>query len=891
MEVSKDYNPLKIEPKWQERWEELGVYRFDREDKKKPAYVIDTPPPYPSGEFHMGTALNWTYFDIVARYKRMRGFNVLFPQGWDCHGLPTEVQVEKRYGIHKGDLPLEKFRKLCIKLTEENIAHMREEMNSLGFSIDWSTEYRTMDPDYYRRTQLSFVQLYKRGLIYRGEHPVNWCPRCETAIADAEVEYEDREAALSYIKFKLHGENEYLTIATTRPEYLPACVVVAVFPGDERYGKHVGKKLEVPPFGQVVEVIEDHEVDPEFGTGVVMVCTFGDKTDVRWVKRHKLPVVKLIDEKGNMSEVAGKYAGLTLEECKRSIVNDLRKAGLLVKQEKLAQSVGVCWRCETPVEILTKPQWFMRVLDLKKKVIEGAKQVRWVPEHMRQRLIDWVESMDWDWVISRQRIFATPIPAWYCTSCKEPIVAEEKQLPVNPAKDKPPVERCPNCGSESFEPEQDVLDTWMDSSITIAAHAGWPELDRRLFPADLQPNGTDIIRTWDYYLLVRHLALLGEVPYRTVLINGMVFGEDGRKMSKSLGNYVDTTMARGKYGADALRQWAAIGASTGSDIPFSWKDVDFGYRFMRKFWNAARFAGPHLNAKIAEFDPKKLKFRAVDLWILSRLNRLIKQITSWLEDFQFNHALGAIQTFVWHEFCDMYIEEVKHRLYGDDPTADAARYTLYHVILTATKLLAPFTPHFSEEVYQTYFAKDCPYPSVHVSSWPEVNKKFINESAERTGEIANLIVSALRQFKSARKMALSKEIPSVEIYVSSKEMAKQLKQVGGDISGTMRVSKLNIKVGRPKLAERVLAVEPKLARLGPRLRADAKLVVQALREAKPEKLVKQLAKGKLKLRAGGKQFELTLEDVRVIKETASAGHKVEVIDIQEPALTILIVFS
>jgi len=888
VEVSKDYDPLKVEPRWQKRWEELDLYRFDREDKTKPTYVIDTPPPYPSGEFHMGTALNWTYFDIVARYKRMRGFNVLFPQGWDCHGLPTEVQVEKRYGIRKGDLPPEKFRELCIKLTEENITHMREEMNSLGFSIDWSTEYRTMDPDYYRRTQLSFVQLYKRGLIYRGEHPVNWCPRCETAIADAEVEYEDREAKLSYIKFKLHGEDEYLTIATTRPEYLPACVVVAVYPGDERYGKYVGKKVEVPPFGQVVELIEDREVDPEFGTGVVMVCTFGDKTDVRWVKRHKLPVVKLIDEKGNMSEAAGKYTGMTIEECKSKIVDDLRKAGLLLKQEKLAQSVGACWRCNTPVEILTKPQWFMRVLDLKDKVIEGAKRVRWVPEHMRQRLIDWAESMDWDWVISRQRIFATPIPAWYCTGCREPIVAEEKQLPVIPAKDKPLVKRCPKCGGESFEPERDVLDTWMDSSITIAVHAGWPELDRRLFPADLQPNGTDIIRTWDYYLLVRHLALLGEAPYRTVLINGMVFGEDGRKMSKSLGNYIDTTMARGKYGTDALRQWAVIGASTGSDIPFSWKDVDFGYRFMRKFWNAARFAGPHLKAKISELDPKKLKFRLVDRWILSRFNRLIEQTTSWLEDFQFNRALSAIQTFVWHELCDMYIEEVKHRLYGDDPTADAARYTLYHVMLTAAKLLAPFTPHFAEEIYHTYFAKDHPYPSVHASSWPQVNKKFIDESAERAGELANLIVGALRQFKSERKMALSRKLPSVEIYASSKETAKQLKEVGADIVGTLRVGKLNIKVGRPKLAERVLAVEPELAKLGPRLRADVKLIVQALRKAKPEDLAKQLAQGKLKLRAGGKRFELAPEDVRVIKETARAGRKVEIIDIQKPALTLLI---
>ena len=888
MEITKDYDPFEVEPKWQRRWDELGVYRFRREDMKSPTYVIDTPPPYPSGEFHMGTALNWTYFDIVARYKRMRGFNVLFPQGWDCHGLPTEVQVEKRYGIRKGDLPPERFRELCVKLTEENIAHMREEMNSLGFSIDWSTEYRTMDPSYYGKTQLSFIRLHKKGLIYRGEHPVNWCPRCETAIADAEVEYEEREATLNYIKFRIHGEEGHLTIATTRPEYLHACVVVAVHPEDERHKANVGKKLEVPPFGQVVELIEDREVDPEFGTGVVMVCTFGDKTDVRWVKRHKLPVVRAIDERGRMNEAAGKYAGLTLEECKREVIEDLRKAGLLVKQEGLPQRVGTCWRCGATVEILSKPQWFMRVLDLKDEVIEGAKRVRWVPEHMRQRLVDWAESMDWDWVISRQRIFATPIPVWYCTKCKEPVVAEEHQLPVDPARDKPPIERCRKCGNDRFEPERDVLDTWMDSSITIAAHAGWPEPDPRLFPADLQPNGTDIIRTWDYYLLVRHLALLGEVPYRTALINGMVFGEDGRKMSKSLGNYVDTTFARKRYGADALRQWAAVGASTGSDIPFSWKDVDFGHRFMRKLWNAARFAGPHLaGARVPELDPAELEFTPADRWMMSRLHRLIKEVTGLLEDFQFNRALIAIQTFVWHEFCDMYVEEVKHRLYGGDPTADAARYTLYHVLLSITKMLAPFTPSFAEEVYQTHFAHDYPFPSVHVSDWPAPDERFIDEAAERVGELLNLVVSALRQFKAERRMALSKELEAVEIY-AEEEIAGQLALAGDDICGTMRVGRLDISIGKPELVERVVSVEPDLSKLGPRLRSRAKLVAEALAKVDLGVLAEQLSRGEIELVVEGERTALTPEEVRVVKETIREGRKVEVIDIPEPAMTLLV---
>ncbi|MEW6222640.1 MAG: valine--tRNA ligase [Candidatus Hadarchaeota archaeon] len=885
MEVAKDYEPLKVEPKWQKKWGEWEVHKFDRDDKGRQTYVIDTPPPYPSGEFHMGTALNWTYFDIVARYKRMSGYNVLFPQGWDCHGLPTEVQVEKRYGIRKGDVPAEKFRELCVKLTEENIAHMREEMNSLAFSIDWSTEYRTMDPSYYGKTQLSFVQLYKKGLIYRGEHPVNWCPRCETAIADAEVEYGDRETVLSYIKFKLVG-GDFVKIATTRPEFLPACVVVAVNPKDERQRALLGKKVEVPPFGQVVEVIEDPEVDPEFGTGVVMVCTFGDKTDVRWVKRHKLPVVRLLDERGRMTQAARQYAGMTVEESKKAVLEDLEKAGLVESQEKLAQSVGVCWRCKTPVEILSRPQWFMRVIEMNNRVLEEAKKVKWAPEHMLTRFTDWVKSMDWDWVISRQRIFATPIPAWYCSSCKEPIVADEKQLPVIPVKDRPMSEKCPKCGGQDFEPEHDVLDTWMDSSITIAAHAGWPELDRRLFPADLQPNGTDIIRTWDYYLMVRHLALLGETPYRTVLVNGMVLGTDGRAMHKSLGNYVDSTKAREKYGADALRQWAAIGASTGADVPFSWKDVEFGHRFMRKFWNATRFAAQHISGA-GELEPKK-KFRPADLWILSRLSRLVKDVTAWLENFQFNRALGETQDFIWHEFCDMYIEEVKHRLYGNDPSADAARFVLRKVILTSVKLLAPFVPHFAEEVYQAYFAGELEQKSIHVSAWPEAEEEFIDEKAELLGTMINILVSEIRQFKSSRKMALSQALPVVEAHTRDKKLAEKLREISEDVAKTMKIGNFRVVTKAPELSERVVSIFPNLSKLGPRLKDQARLVGEALGKADFEEISRQLATGEATLKIGEKTIKLLPEDVELVRETKVAGRKVEVVSLQNPPVTLLI---
>lgn len=873
-ELPKEYDPLSIEEKWQKKWEEQGIYRFRRDDFKSPTYVIDTPPPYPSGEFHMGTALNWTYFDIVARYKRMRGFNVFFPQGWDCHGLPTEVQVERRYGIRKGDLPPENFRQLCVQLTKENITHMKEEMRSLGFSIDWSTEYETMDPSYFGRTQLSFILLYKKGLIYRGEHPVNWCPRCKTAIADAEVEYESRSTKLYYIKFRLCGTQEHLTIATTRPEYLHACVVVAVHPQDERYREYIGRELEVPLFGQRVRIIEDSEVDPNFGTGVVMICTFGDKTDVKWVKRHRLPVIRAIDEQGKLTG-AGEFSGLGVKEAKERIVQSLKKLGLVEKEEELGQEVGVCWRCKTPVEILSKPQWFLRVLDLNPKVIEAAERVRWVPAHMKQRFLDWVRSMDWDWVISRQRIFATPIPAWYCSACGEIIVAEESHLPVLPGKTPPPVERCPKCGGTSFTPERDVLDTWMDSSITIACHAGWPKIDPRLFPADLQPNGTDIIRTWDYYLMVRHLALLGEIPYRTVLINGMVCGQDGRKMSKSLGNYVDTSLARKKHGADALRGWAVLGASTGSDVPFSWKEVEFSRRLMTKLWNALRFALPHLSTS----RPSKLS--VPDRWILSRLNKLIGRVTEQMEEFQFNEAFRALHSFIWQEFCDMYIEEVKHRLYRKDSSAQAAGFTLREVMVKSLKMLAPFFPHFAEEAYQHVEGGG----SIHLSSWPTVEKEYIDEKSERLGEMLNSIVSALRKFKSERGMALNHPIPKLQIYTSEPE---SIREVVEDVKGTMQVGEVEILTGRPPLKEKVLEVRLNLPRVGPRLR---KMVgeVQKLLAERPDEIWEELKKeGTIALRVGAETVTLSLEDLIFVKETRVEETRVWLEELPELGLTLIL---
>jgi len=753
------YEAKTVEKRCQEFWEKLNLYKFDWSDESKPTYSIDTPPPYPSGEFHMGNALNWCYFDFVARYKRMRGFNVHFPQGWDCHGLPTEVRAETAFKVKKSELPLEEFKKLCVKLTEEYIDKMKRSMKAIGYSIDWSLEYRTMDPDYYKLTQLSFIRLFKEGMLYRGEHPVNWCPRCETAIAEAEVEYVNKEGLLYYIRFKVDGEK--VSIATTRPELLPAIVAVAAHPNDERYGWLKGRRVEVPLISRTVPVIFDEEVDPNFGTGVVMVCTFGDKTDVKWRSKHELPIITVISENGVMNEHAGPYKGLTIEECRKAITSDLNAGGFIEKMEKISQSIGTCWRCHTPIEILSRKQWFMRTRDLTDAVIEWTHKVKWIPEFAKSRMIDWAKSLDWDWVISRQRVFATPIPVWYCKRCGHVLAAEESWLPVDPRFEGPRENVCPKCGGSEFQGEVDVMDTWMDSSITCAVHAGWPsnmKLFDKLFPADLQPNGLDIIRTWDYYLMVKHLALFKKAPYKVVLINGMVRGVDGRMMHKSYGNYVEATEVLEKYSADALRQWAAGGAATGYDVPFKWGDLEYGKKFLTKLWNAARFI--KINLTDEEYTSPGME--TLDKWITTKLEELIPRITDYYENFQFNMVLESLRDFTWHKFCDQYIEAVKYRLYEDvDSTSRrAAQLTLLRVLLTIIKLLAPICPHITETIYQMFRREDDPL-SVHQLSWPVQSTSLIDEEAEAQGDAIIETISAIRRKKSEMRIPLKNEVSAV----------------------------------------------------------------------------------------------------------------------------------
>ncbi|WP_290902829.1 valine--tRNA ligase [Ferroglobus sp.] len=855
--MEKEYRAREVEDKWLRLWKD-DMYYFDW-NSKKPHFIIDTPPPYPTGSFHIGNALNWCYIDFIARYKRMKGYEVMFPQGWDCHGLPTEVKVEELHGIRKNDVPREKFRELCVEFTEKNIKKMKETMKKLGLSIDWSKEYITMYPEYYRKTQVSFVRLYEKGLIYKGYHPVIICPRCETTIALAEIEYKEGRTKLNYIKF-----DENVIIATTRPELIPACVAVAVHPEDERYKDLVGETVVVPISGQEVKIIADEEVDPNYGTGMVMICTFGDKQDVRWWKKHGLELRQVLTRDGKLNEKAGKYAGLTVSEAREKIIEDFRKEGRLIKVEEVNHKVGVCWRCKTPVEIIPEEQWFVKVD--KERVLEAARKIKWIPEHMYLRLEDWVESMEWDWVISRQRVFATPIPVWYCENCGETIVAKEEWLPVDPTRDQPK-EPCPKCGSTKFRGEDDVLDTWMDSSITPLAIVGWPE-ELKEYPTHLRPQGHDIIRTWAFYTILRSIYLVDQIPWYEIVINGMVLGEDGRKMSKSLGNYVEAEEVIERYGADCLRQWAAIGGVVGSDVAFSWKEIKSASRFQQKFWSLTRFAAMHLeNYELKEEHERYL--RDADRWILSKLNKLIKEVDRAMENYNFSEALKLIRGFTWYDLADNYVELVKNRLYsGEENEKLAAKYTLYKTMSALIRLLAPFTPFLSEECWNALFKTG----SVHKQSYPEVEEKFIDEEAERRGEKIRRIVEEIRRYKHDRKMALNAPMKRILIYSPERFDVR-------DISGAVNADVSFIEE-MPKIETKVREVKPKYSIIGPKFKEKAKIVVEAVTNLSEEEKLKFMETGKVEVEVDGERIELSSDWFEFKLEKVVGDLSVDVLEVE-----------
>jgi|WetSurMetagenome_2_1015567.scaffolds.fasta_scaffold00770_15 valyl-tRNA synthetase len=809
-DLPKNYDFAEVEERWRRTWRDEDNY-FDK-NSKKPQFVIDTPPPYPTGNFHIGNALNWCYIDFFARFKRMKGYNVMFPQGWDCHGLPTEVKVEELNHITKNDVSREVFRKMCRDLTIKNIDAMRITLRKMAFSTDWSNEYITMMPNYYGKTQLSFLRMLKSGYIYQSEHPVNYCTRCETAIAFAEVSYEDRETTLNFFDF------DGVEIATTRPELLAACVAIAVHPGDERFTYLKGKSMKVPLFGHDVPVVLDEAVDPGFGSGAVMICTFGDKQDVHWWKQHSLALRKAIDRSGKMTETAGKYKGMNAAECRKAILTDMKDKNILRRQEKLAQRVGTCWRCKTPIEILSERQWFVKIKPA--EIQKAAHEITWFPEHMLLRMENWVQQMEWDWCISRQRIFATPIPVWFCTKCGEMVTPDEKKLPVDPTLVKPD-HPCPKCGGTSFNGEVDVLDTWMDSSISVLNVTGWDGSGTPpFFPAQIRPQGHDIIRTWAFYTILRSVALTGQKPWDEILVNGMVLGEDGFKMSKSRGNIIVPEEILVKYGADALRQWGAMGAATGSDIMFNWNDVVAASRFQTKMWNITKFALMQLGK--GGFDENEPVTALADRWLLVRLSDTVETVSSAMECYQFDGALKAIREFAWDILADNYIELVKGRLYKEDASRRSACLVLHTAFDALCRMLAPFTPYFAEECY-SYLKGE----SVHQQPW--VAFTYEDDAARTEGNLLVQVVAEVRKYKHDAGLALNAPLGKVTIY------APHTVNDEGDTGRTLNAD-VHWRTDIAKLDRVITDIDFNRSIVGKTFRKDAQAFMDAVKTLSSEEL-------------------------------------------------------
>ncbi len=772
MALPKRYSK-EIEEKWQRVWEERGIHGFNK-DSEKPTFVIDSPPPFTSGKLHMGHVLSYSYFDFVARFKRMKGFNVLYPQGWDAQGFPTEVKVEKKYGR----LPKEEFRKKCIEFSNEMIKNMKKQMKAMGFSPDWRFEYVTTSPSYHKIIQLSVLEMYEKGLIYREKHPVLFCPYCSSAIAKAETEEKEEETTLYYIEFEYEDgqKKKPLIIATTRPELLHACVAVVV---GKKYEKLDGKTA-ITPFGKRVKIFHDKDVKEEFGTGAVMVCTYGDKQDLVWQKRYKLDVVEGIDKRGKIKN-SPFYDGFSIKEARKKVIKALEEKSKIIKKEKIKHTVKIHDRCKKEVELLPSMEWFAKVREHKEKIKEIAKKVKWVPSFTISHLFHWIDSLDWDWVISRDRVFGTPIPFYVC-ECGEVRAVEKEKLPFYPENAEKIV--C-KCGKE-MKPEEKVFDVWIDSSVTPLIISGWKvdeELFSKTYPNSLRPQGVEIIRTWAFYTLYRCFFLTGEIPWKEILLNGNVLGVDGKKMSKSLGNVIDPDELLNNYSADAIRQWAAMSGVLAKDRPFSYEDINFAKQFLNKLWNASRFIEIALEGalegeeRISEVDVKELE--EVDKWILIELEELIKDLEKRMESYDFRNYIVELQNFVWKKFCDFYIEYVKWRVYSGKKKREA-QYTLYIVLSAITRALFPISPHISEEISSVVLKNQ---KTITELGWMSIEVGLTKEEKEKIKErveMLNKIISEIRNYKARNQLSLKEELERVTIHspIEISSVIEEIKNVG-----------------------------------------------------------------------------------------------------------------
>lgn len=720
-EMAKRFLPSITQKRWDHKleseifdgWLRQGTYKPPRIVSGKRPFVIDTPPPYPSGTWHIGAVAQYSQIDMIARTERMQGRAVIFPIGFDRNGLPVELYTERLYKVKMRDLPREKFVELCTTALDDLENQMLGIMRSIGLSGDYERKYRTDDPLYRRFTQSTFIDLWKRGLVYEATRPNNYCHECGTTIADAEVEYEPLPTRLVHVKFKIKETGEPLVIATTRPELICACQLVVVNPTDTRYTHLHGKHATLPIYGRDVEIKTHPSAHPEFGTGAVMVCSYGDYTDVLIFRELGLSETLATGQDGKMTEAAGPYQGLKIDEARSRIVQDLEMLGLIPKTEPITHRTPICSKSGTPIEIIPMKEYYLKQMEFLPKLKQLAKKIIFHPDANRQILLDWINSISIDWPISRRRVYATEIPVWYCRKCGTAFLPPGGDY-YRPWRDSPPTQNCLNCGFTEFEGDTRTFDTWMDSSVSALYISKYKQDDRffqTCYPAAIRPQGKDIVRTWLHYSILRCFQLTKQVPFTHAWIGGMGVDEQGEAMHKSKGNVIEPQPILEKYGADAFRFWNASEATLGSDFRVSDARIAGAHKFLTKLWNLSRF--------ISSFpQPKSTRLLPSDRWILSELSVLIDKCIAGYEDYNFFNPATAIRDFVWETFASHYLEMVKPRAYGQGfskAQQKAAWFTLHTVLKNTLLLLAPLTPFMADYLWSQLYSKK----SIHVQEFPD----------------------------------------------------------------------------------------------------------------------------------------------------------------------------
>lgn len=772
--MNKQYEHLQAELEAQELWQKNQTYK--KENNPGPLYSIDTPPPTISGSLHIGHIFSYTQTDIIARFKRMNGFGVFYPFGFDDNGLPTEKFVEKKHNIYAHDMKRSEFIDLCLKETAQVEKQFEKLWQRIGLSVDWSLCYSTIDNNSRKISQESFIELYKKDYIYRKNEPALYCTTCRTTVAQAELDDAEKPSTFNNIIFSSDGQK--LVIGTTRPELLASCVALLYHPSDTRYQNLKGKTAITPIYGHEVPIIEDTDVDPQKGTGLVMCCTFGDKADIAWYKKYNLPYRQSVGQDGKWTENTGPLAGMRVATARETILKLLEAQGLLESKKAITHTVNIHERCKKEIEYLVLTQWFLKILPYKKEFLDLADNINWYPAFMKARYKNWVENVSWDWCLSRQRFYGIPFPVWHCTDCKAIIVADIKDLPIDP-QEVSYKKKCDSCGSNKILPDTDVMDTWNTSSLTPYLCAALynkstdnifdAEQVSKFIPMSMRPQAHDIIRTWAFYTIIKSWMHNGIKPWSNIVISGHVLSTEKEKISKSQGNapLAPETLLE-KYPADALRYWTASG-NLGYDIAFSDNQIAIGQKLLVKLWNAFRFAEPYIqDIKIKE-EPKT--FSVVNQWLLHNISNCYKTYNSYFENNEFGLALDTVEKFFWHDFCDNYLELIKDQLLNPDKynieEVNSTKWTLYSVGLRILQLYSPFVPHITETIYGLLYKPAITTESVHQTRFSDFQKNYNFDESHKIMNKTIEIINQARKLKSEKQLSLKTDLEKLTIYSNS----------------------------------------------------------------------------------------------------------------------------